>query len=190
MKNRLSVRAFILGALASLGAAAGLADDAATAPPRSPPGMAPAPAAPPTAAFAPVPSSSTGTDGAAQASAGRPRGAAPGLATSPLGVAQSAPAANGATVPDPATFVTEEKWGMAGYNNNEPIYTILVTSHDARIIRCTADLKGTYIENGEKRSIADRQTTTVFPNQQVQIGNWSGMDQQSGATYSVKCRPI
>jgi hypothetical protein len=99
------------------------------------------------------------------------------------------PAANGAAA-SAAAFDAEEKWGMAGYNNNEPIYTILVTSHDARIIRCTADLRGTYIENGEKLSITDRQSTTVFPNQQAQIGNWSGMDQQSGATYSVKCRPI
>jgi len=90
----------------------------------------------------------------------------------------------------PASFVSEEKWGMAGYNNNEPVYTILVTSHDTRIIRCTADLKGTYIENGAKLPVTDRQSTTVFPNTQVQIGNWSGMDQQSGAIYSVKCRPM
>jgi hypothetical protein len=126
----------------------------------------------------------------------RARGVAPGLAAAqdgtPSTTQSSVPAVNGETAPAaaPATFHAEEKWSLAGYNNNEPIYTILVTSHDARIIRCTADLKGTYIENGEKLSIADRQTTTVFPNQQVQIGNWSGMDQQSGATYSVKCRPI
>ena len=65
-----------------------------------------------------------------------------------------------------------------------------MTSHDARIIRCTADLKGTYIENGQKLSISDRQTATVFPNEQTQLGNWSGMDQASGAIYSVKCRPV
>ena len=114
---------------------------------------------------------------------GRPRGVAPGLAAAPAGAAPGAESA-------PALFTAEEKWGLAGYNNNEPIYTILVTSHDARIIRCTADLKGTYVENGEKQSITDRQTITVFPNQQIQMGNWSGMDQQSGATYSVKCRPV
>jgi hypothetical protein len=125
----------------------------------------------------------------------RPRGVAPGLAAAQESLASPAQSSVGTTGrPDsaaaPASFVAEEKWGLAGYNNNEPIYTILVTSRDARIIRCTADLKGTYIENGEKLSITDRQTMTVFPNQQVQIGNWSGMDQQSGATYAVKCRPI
>jgi len=97
------------------------------------------------------------------------------------------PATGGAGEPN---YVTEERWGMAGYNNNEPVYTILVTSHDSRIIRCTADLKGTYIENGEKELVTDRQTVTVFPNSQMPVGNWAGMDQQAGATYAVKCRLI
>jgi hypothetical protein len=123
---------------------------------------------------------------------GRPRGLAPGTAGSvaaapPAGQAAAAASADSNA---PASFASEEKWGMAGYNNNEPIYTILITSHDPRIIRCTANLKGTYIENGEKLPITDRQSITVFPNAQVQIGNWSGMDQQSGAVYSVTCRPI
>jgi hypothetical protein len=132
---------------------------------------------------------------------GRPRGVAPGLpatrvaaasavdAASPVAAASRAAAANDNSSAA-ANFVTEEKWGLAGYNNNEPIYTILITSRDPRIIRCTADLKGTYIENGQKLPVTDRQSTTVFPNAQVQIGNWSGMDQQSGAVYTVKCRPI
>jgi hypothetical protein len=118
---------------------------------------------------------------------GRPRGVAPGVAGGAAAPASAAPTPAESNAISPANFVTEEKWGMAGYNNNEPIYTILITSHDPRIIRCTADLKGTYIENGEKLPITDRQTTTVFPNAQVQMGNWSGMDQQSGAVYSVKC---
>ncbi len=130
---------------------------------------------------------------------GRPRGVPPGAtpqpdrtASLPSPSSKSAPHAAG-----PATgaagepnYVTEERWGMAGYNNNEPVYTILVTSHDSRIIRCTADLKGTYIENGEKEPVTDRQTVTVFPNSQAQVGNWAGMDQQAGATYAVTCRPI
>ena len=144
---------------------------------------------------------------------GRPRGVAPGAIPAAVRGSPSAPTASksaptstgrppaavdppaaGSSGGDqssaPAGFVTEEKWGMAGYNSNEPIYTILITSHDPRIIRCTADLKGTYIENGERFQVTDRQTTTVFPNTQVQIGNWSGMDQQSGAVYAVKCRPV
>jgi hypothetical protein len=171
-------------------AAAGSAENEAAAPV-----PAPAPAAAVSATDAPAslpaaPASSPAASGPAESVPNvRPRGVAPGLAA-----ANASPSAGAGTAAGsestPALFTAEEKWGLAGYNNNEPIYTILVTSHDARIMRCTADLKGTYIENGEKQSITDRQTITVFPNQQVQMGNWSGMDQQSGATYSVKCRPV
>jgi hypothetical protein len=90
----------------------------------------------------------------------------------------------------PARFTTEAKWDTAGYNNDEIVYTILVTSHDSRIIRCTTSLQGTYYENGAKQSVSDRQLSTVFPDQQVQVGNWMGMDQQSGATYAVHCHPL
>jgi hypothetical protein len=130
---------------------------------------------------------------------GRPRGVPPAATggVAPATLAAGRPAAAPAATPAvdagaiaPASFASEEKWGMAGYNNNEPIYTILITSRDARIIRCTADLKGSYFENGEKLPITDRQTITVFPGTQVQVGNWSGMDQQSGAVYSVKCHPV
>lgn len=92
--------------------------------------------------------------------------------------------------PQAARFLTEAKWGIAGYNNNEIVYTIVLTSQDSRILRCTTELKGWYFEDGKKLSIADRQSSTVFPDQQVQVGNWMGMDEKSGATYSVKCRPI
>ena len=90
----------------------------------------------------------------------------------------------------PAKFTTDAKWETAGYNNDEIVYTILVTSHDSRIIRCTTSLQGSYYENGQKQSVSDRQLSTVFPDQQVQVGNWMGMDQQSGATYSVHCHAI
>jgi hypothetical protein len=90
----------------------------------------------------------------------------------------------------PAKFSTDAKWETAGYNNDEIVYTILVTSHDSRIIRCTTALQGSYYENGQKQSVSDRQLSTVFPDQQVQVGNWMGMDQQSGATYSVHCHAI
>lgn len=90
----------------------------------------------------------------------------------------------------PVEFASEAKWDLAGYNNDEIIYTIFITSHDPRIIRCVTQLSGSYYENGEKHSVSDRQSTTVFPDQRVQAGNWQGMDQKSGATYSVKCRPV
>ncbi len=91
---------------------------------------------------------------------------------------------------DAPKFVSEGKWGLAGYNNNEVYYTVVVTSEDARIIRCTTEIKGFYFENGAKTSISDRQITTVFPNQPTQVGIWMDMDQNSGASYSVKCHPV
>jgi hypothetical protein len=90
----------------------------------------------------------------------------------------------------PARFTTEAKWDTAGYNNDEIVYTIIVTSHDSRVIRCITSLQGSYYENGQKQSVSDRQLSTVFPDQQAQVGNWMGMDQQSGATYSVRCHPM
>jgi hypothetical protein len=90
---------------------------------------------------------------------------------------------------DEPQFTTDARWEVAGYNNNEIVYTILVTSHDSRILRCVTELKGSYFEDGKKIDISDRQSSTVFPDQQVQVGNWMGMDQKSGATYSVKCHP-
>jgi hypothetical protein len=91
---------------------------------------------------------------------------------------------------DSVHYVTEATWAGAGYNNEEIVYTILITNHDSRVLRCTTEVKGVYFENGKKFEIADRQSSTVFPDQQVQAGNWLGMDQKSGATYSVKCRAI
>ena len=92
--------------------------------------------------------------------------------------------------PAAARFSTDSKWETAGYNNDEIVYTILVTSHDTRILRCTTELRGSYYEDGRKIDIADRQSSTVFPDQQVQVGNWMGMDRKSGATYTVKCHAV
>lgn len=90
----------------------------------------------------------------------------------------------------PAKFVADAHWEIAGYNNEEIVYTILVTNEDSRIIHCSAELAGFYFENGEKKAISDRQGTTIFPGKQVSVGHWMGMDQKSGATYSVKCRAL
>lgn len=115
----------------------------------------------------------------------RPRQAPIVQASAPTGDLDKA-----ATAPDAPKFISEAKWSLAGYNNNEVVYTILVTSQDARIIRCTTQIQGFYIQNGEKSSISDRQITTVFPNQPTQVGNWMDLDESSGATYSVKCHPV
>jgi hypothetical protein len=109
----------------------------------------------------------------------RPRAVPPPPSAQPAAADQS-----------PALFTSEEKWALAGYNNDEVIYTIIITSHDSRIIRCNTELQGFYYENGKKVGISDRQGSTVFPAQSAQAGNWIGMDQKSGSTYSVKCHPL
>ena len=117
----------------------------------------------------------------------RARAVAPATPSTPA-TQSGASASTSAT--EPAQFASEAKWDLAGYNNDEVIYTIFITSQDPRIIRCTAVLNGFFYENGAKHSVSDRQSTTVFPQQRVQAGNWQGMDKQSGVNYSVKCHPV
>jgi hypothetical protein len=129
------------------------------------------------------------------------------FAANPAGATNSAPAPSAASAPSASTagaaadgststsaevpkFVSEAKWQLAGYNNDEIVYTVFVTNQDTRIIRCTTEVKGFYFENGAKLSIADRQITTVFPNEPTRVGYWMDMDQQSGASYSVKCHAV
>jgi hypothetical protein len=108
-----------------------------------------------------------------------------------LGAVPNATAGAGITsAPDDPKFVSEAKWVLAGYNSDEIVYTVFVTNQDPRIIRCTTEVKGFYFEDGTKLSISDRQITTVFPNQPTRVGYWMDMDQQSGASYSVKCHPV
>jgi hypothetical protein len=109
--------------------------------------------------------------------------------SAPVAVATPTATAADRAVPAPK-FVSEAKWLLAGYNNNEIVYTILVTNQDSMIIRCTTDMQGFYFENGQKLTISDRQVTTVFPNQATQVGTWMDMDESFGATYSVKCKPV
>lgn len=111
-------------------------------------------------------------------------------AVAPVVKSESAAVDKASSAADAPKFASEAKWGLAGYNNNEVYYSIFVTNQDPRIIRCTTEIKGFYFDNGEKLSIADRQVTTVFPNQLTQVGIWMDMDENSGATYSVKCHPI
>jgi hypothetical protein len=133
-------------------------------------------------------------DEEASTSSASPLSKAPRSTTAPItqssvgGKEDSAPSSEGGV--DAPRFATEAKWAVAGYNNEEIVYTILITNRDTRILRCTTLLQGSYYENGKKLSISDRQSSTVFPDQQVQAGNWLGMDEKSGATYSVKCRPL
>jgi|GEM_PF-3455580 len=94
------------------------------------------------------------------------------------------------TTPDAARFTTDQQWEVAGYNMEEIIYTISITSHDTRILRCRTHMEGHYLDNGTLAAISDEQTSTVFPDQQVRVGNWTGLDEKSGATFTVKCKAM
>jgi hypothetical protein len=133
-------------------------------------------------AQSPVPEATTPAQRAA-----RPRQVAAGTRSTDLAPAT---AATGTPTSDAPKFVSEAKWVLAGYNSDEIVYTVFVTNQDPRIIRCTTEVKGFYFEDGTKLSISDRQITTVFPNQPTRVGYWMDMDQQSGASYSVKCHPV
>jgi hypothetical protein len=100
-----------------------------------------------------------------------------------------------ANAPQPASqpdvkFATQAQWDLAGYNNDEVVYTITIANQDVQTIHCVTDLQGFYYQDGEKHSVTDRQSVTILPQQRALAGNWQGMDKNSGATYSVKCRPM
>jgi hypothetical protein len=122
----------------------------------------------------------------------KPQADSPGTRVAPSGPIQQiseehATQAPGA--PEPPKFTTEAHWDTAGYNNQEIVYTILITNQDSRIIHCSTLMQGFYLEKGQKVSISDRQNSTIFPGQQGKAGNWLGMDKDSGATYKVTCHP-
>ena len=141
-------------------------------------------ATPPASAPAPAPASASAS---APGRAARPRQALP---PTPAAVADSRAADKAVSAAGMPSFVSEAKWGLAGYNNNEVYYTVFVTNQDKRILRCTTQIQGMYVSNGEKAGITDRQITTVLSDQPTQVGIWMDMDESSGATYSVKCHRI
>jgi hypothetical protein len=117
----------------------------------------------------------------------RPRQA---VQAAPAGAADAGASSAAAAGTDPVKFSSQAKWLTAGYNNNEIVYTVEVTNQDSRILRCTTEVKGFFFDQGKKLDISDRQMTTVFPNQPTRVGTWMDMDQPSGASYSVKCKPV
>lgn len=118
------------------------------------------------------------------------------------GPAPAAPAAGSAPIrhiadtgqtsggPDEPPYSVSASWVITGYNDNEVIYSILITNKDVNIIRCTTLLNGSYLENGTRHSVSDRQSVTLFPGKQSSAGTWAGMDQAAGATYKVTCRAV
>ena len=101
-------------------------------------------------------------------------------------------AATSPSAPTPSTtqFASQDRWEHAGYNQDEIVYTVFITSHEPNILRCRTEIHGFYFNNGQKGEISDVQVSTVFPDKQVQAGIWSGLDEASGATYKVSCRAL
>jgi hypothetical protein len=87
-------------------------------------------------------------------------------------------------------YSVDASWVIAGYNDDEVIYSIIITNQDASIIRCSTMLSGSYVDNGVRHSVSDRQGVTIFPGKQQSAGRWVGMDQTAGATYKVTCRAV
>jgi hypothetical protein len=102
-------------------------------------------------------------------------------------IADTAQTAGGPTEPQ---YTVDASWVIAGYNDEEVVYSIIITNQDPRIIRCSTLLSGSYLENGTRHSVADRQGVTIFPGKQSSAGRWVGMDQTAGATYKVTCRAV
>jgi hypothetical protein len=92
--------------------------------------------------------------------------------------------------PDEPQYSVDASWVIAGYNDDEVIYSIIITNQDQRIIRCNTLLSGSYVEKGTRHSVSDRQGVTIFPGKQSSAGRWVGMDQTAGATYKVTCHAV
>lgn len=91
---------------------------------------------------------------------------------------------------DEPQYGVESSWVIAGYNDNEIIYSIIITNKAATVIRCTTLLSGYYIDKGSRHAVSDRQSVTLFPGKQSSAGTWVGLDQASGASYKVRCRAV
>ena len=92
--------------------------------------------------------------------------------------------------PGEPLYSVSASWVIAGYNDNEVVYSIIITNNDANVIRCTTLLSGYYLDNGVRHAVSDRQSVTLFPGKQSSAGTWTGLDQTAGATYKVTCRGV
>jgi hypothetical protein len=120
-----------------------------------------------------------------------PPASAPAATSSgPVPIRRIADTGQTAGGPDEPKYGVDASWVIAGYNDNEVIYSIIISNQDQRIIRCSTQLSGYYLDNGTKHAISDRQGVTIFPGKQSSAGRWVGMDQASCATYKVTCRAV
>jgi hypothetical protein len=114
----------------------------------------------------------------------------PAAASAPVPIRRIADSGQTAGGPDEPKYNVDASWVIAGYNDDEVIYSIMISNQDQRIIRCSTQLSGYYLDKGTRHSISDRQGVTIFPGKRSSAGRWVGMDQASGATYKVICRAV
>jgi hypothetical protein len=110
--------------------------------------------------------------------------------SAPVPIRRVADTAQTAGGPNEPLYNVDASWVIAGYNDEEVVYSIIITNEDPRIIRCSTLLSGSYLENGTRHSVSDRQGVTIFPGKESSAGRWVGMDQTAGATYKVTCRAV
>jgi hypothetical protein len=123
----------------------------------------------------------------APAPAGAPTAAATGGPTPVRHIVETGQTSGG---PGEPGYSVSASWVIAGYNDNEVIYSIIIANNDANVIRCTTLLSGYYLDHGTRHAVADRQSVTLFPGKQSSAGTWLGLDQASGASYKVTCRAV
>ncbi len=126
-------------------------------------------------------------------SAAAPAASAPepaATSSGPVPIRRIADSSQTAGGPDEPQYSVDASWVIAGYNDDEVIYSIIITNQDPRIIRCSTLLSGYYLENGTRHSVSDRQGVTIFPGKLQSAGRWVGMDQTAGATYKVTCHAV
>jgi hypothetical protein len=119
-----------------------------------------------------------------------PATAAPAAAAPASGVAHVVSDGQTSGGPDEPSYKVSASWVIAGYNDNEVIYSIVIANADSAVIRCATLLSGYYLENGTPHAISDRQSVTLFPGKQSSAGTWVGLDPKSATHYKITCRAV
>jgi hypothetical protein len=119
-----------------------------------------------------------------------PAATVPGVATGAAPIKHVVDGGQASGGPGEPQYSVTASWVIAGYNDNEVIYSIVIANEDPNVIRCTTLLNGYYIDNGSRHEVSDRQSVTLFPGKQSSAGTWVGLDQAAGATYKVTCRSV
>ena len=110
-----------------------------------------------------------------------------GCATAPDKKLPTTSVDNTAAAAATVRFTTDAQWLHAGYDQGTTVYQIFIVSQDTQILRCNTLLQA-HSETGAV--LNDQQTSTVFPGQRTQVGNWTGLDQDGETHYTVDCKAL